>query len=93
LSLAVFALRASHPTPQRVRNPGPPDWRSWLTVALTQVQEHDEARSVAAEAVDIARRWGARWPIGTALRAAGIAEGGLAGIDLLREAVANLDAS
>lgn len=75
------------------RSPGPPDWRTWLAVALTQVQEHDEARSVAAEAVEIARRWGARWPIGTALRAAGIAEGGSAGIDLLREAVVNLEAS
>jgi DNA-binding CsgD family transcriptional regulator len=75
------------------RNPGPPDWRSWLAVALAQVQEQDEARSVASEALDVARAWGARWPIGTALRAAGIAEGGSAGIDLLREAVANLEAS
>ena len=75
------------------RNPGPPDWRSWLAIALAQVQEQDEARSVAAEALDVARAWGARWPIGTALRAAGIAEGGSAGIDLLRGAVANLEAS
>jgi len=75
------------------RNPGPPDWRSPMAVSLTQLGEHDEARSVAADAVDIARRWGARWPIGTALRAAGIAEGGSAGIDLLKEAVTNLEAS
>jgi len=71
----------------------PSDWRIWLAIALSQAGERDEARRVAAEAVEIAREWGARWPLGAALRAAGIAEGGSAGIALLREARAELDGS
>jgi DNA-binding CsgD family transcriptional regulator len=71
----------------------PTDWRVGLAVALSSAGDRVEARRVAGEAVELARLWGARWPLGAALRAAGIAEGGAAGIALLREAKATLDGS
>lgn len=69
-----------------MRNTVPTDWRSWLGIALALRGERDEARAVAHEGVDVAREWGARWGLGSALRAAGVVEGGAHGIELLREA-------
>jgi DNA-binding CsgD family transcriptional regulator len=60
-------------------------------VALARQGHRDEAVAVAEEALEITRTWGARWPQGAALRAAGIARGGQPGIELLREAVAMLE--
>ena len=73
-----------------MRNPVPTDWRSWYSTALAGVGRRDEAREVAREGVDIARAWGAAWPLGNALRAAGVVEGGREGMEMLREAEALL---
>jgi DNA-binding CsgD family transcriptional regulator len=74
------------------RGPVPPDWRIWRTVALLQLGRRDEARETAAEALGIAREWGARWTLGVALRNAGLAEGGVLGLTNMEEAVAILRA-
>jgi DNA-binding CsgD family transcriptional regulator len=68
--------------------PIPPDWRSWMTITLARMGNHADARTLAAEGLELAERWGARWPIGMALRAVGIAEGGTDGIALLERAAA-----
>ena len=75
-----------------LNTPVPPDWRTWMTITLSRLGRRDEARRLAAEALELAERWGASWPIGIALRAAGIAEGGSDGIELLRRAVDQLAA-
>jgi DNA-binding CsgD family transcriptional regulator len=74
-----------------MRSPTGPEWRNWLAVALAGQGRREEAIAVADEAVAITRTWGARWPQGSALRAAGIARGGEEGLELLRESVAVLD--
>jgi DNA-binding CsgD family transcriptional regulator len=60
---------------------------------LARLGRRDEARELAAEAVAIGRRWGARWPLGCALRAAAIAEASPVAIDLFREAITLHEAS
>ncbi len=75
------------------RSPGPPEWRGWMAEALARRGERDEARRVAGECVEIARHWGARWPLAHALRSAGIVEGGPRGLELLREAASMLENS
>jgi DNA-binding CsgD family transcriptional regulator len=70
----------------RMRNTIPTDWRAWLSVSLVAADRRDEARTVAREGVEIARSWGAEWPLGSALRVAGVVEGGAGGIAELREA-------
>jgi DNA-binding CsgD family transcriptional regulator len=72
------------------RNPGPSEWHGWLAEALARRGDWDGARRVADEGVEIARGWGARWPLARALRAAGIAMGGTKGLELLREAASML---
>lgn len=69
-----------------MRNSIPTEWRSWYATALFRDGRTEEARAIAREGVEIARAWGAEWPLGTAFRAAGLVEGGGAGIALLREA-------
>ncbi len=68
----------------------PMDWRTWTIEALVQAGRRDEARDVAAEHATIAEAWGATWPLGVALRAAGVAEGGSDGIEMMQRAVALL---
>jgi DNA-binding NarL/FixJ family response regulator len=48
---------------------------------------------MAAEEIDLARRWGAPRALGMALRAAGLVEGGAPGTELLRDAVSVLSGS
>jgi DNA-binding CsgD family transcriptional regulator/ribosomal protein L12E/L44/L45/RPP1/RPP2 len=69
-----------------LKTPVPPDWRSWLAIALAGLGRRDEAIAVAEEGLELAERWGARWPRGVALRAAGIAHGDERGLDLLHQA-------
>lgn len=76
-----------------LETPVPPDWRTWLAITLTRLGRRDDARRVATEGLELAERWGARWPIGVALRAAGLATDGAEGIELLRRSVAALEAS
>ena len=75
-----------------LQTPVPPDWRTWLAITLTRLGRRDEARRVATEGLELAERWGARWPIGVALRAAGLARDGSEGIDMVRRSVSILEA-
>lgn len=74
-------------------NPGALPWRSHAALAALRLGQEERARELAAEELRLARRFGAARPIGVALRAAGLAEGGSRGIDLLRESVAVLETS
>ncbi len=76
-----------------MRNPAMLAWRSHLALALLALDRRDEARELAREEVEIAREWGAPRPIGVALRAQGLAEGGEAGIATLRESRRVLEGS
>jgi DNA-binding CsgD family transcriptional regulator len=75
------------------RNPGMFAWRSSAVHAYLAVGDVEEARALAAEEVGLARPLGQPRALSIALRAAGLAEGGSRGIELLREAVALLQTS
>ncbi|MCA1697568.1 MAG: helix-turn-helix transcriptional regulator, partial [Actinobacteria bacterium] len=62
----------------------------FLSSARLAAGDVEGARAAAREEVELGRRFGAARPLGTALRAAGVAEGGKAGLELLAEAVATL---
>jgi DNA-binding CsgD family transcriptional regulator len=76
-----------------LRNPAVVAWRSHLALALLGLARRDEALKLAREEVELARAWGAKRPIGVALRVQGVAEGGEAGIELLRESLEVLKSS
>jgi DNA-binding CsgD family transcriptional regulator len=76
-----------------VRNPSYVPWRSQAALVLLGRDELAEAQRLVSEELEIARRWKAPRAVGAALRAAGLVEGGDAGLALLREAVAVLEAS
>ena len=85
---ASFLIAGEAATAVGMRTPGPAEWRSWAATALARSGEKEEARSIATEGLEIARAWGATWPLAIALRGMGIAAGGAIGIDHLRESVA-----
>ena len=68
-----------------MRNTVPTDWRSWYATALFRLERREEARTIAEENVEVARQWGAAWPLGAALRVLGLVEGGPVGVGFLRE--------
>jgi DNA-binding CsgD family transcriptional regulator len=68
-------------------NPAVMPWRSDAAIAAAQLDDLAQARELVDEEIRLARRFGAPRPIGIALRAAGLVEGGARGIELLREAV------
>jgi DNA-binding CsgD family transcriptional regulator len=72
------------------RNPAVIDWRSQAALALTRLGRRDEALALAAEEVELARRFGAARAIGVALRVHGVVEGGGPGLATLRDAVDTL---
>jgi len=74
-------------------NPLASRWRSYASRALAAMGEGERARELALEDLERARRWGAASGIGVALRAAGLAEGGAAAVDRLREAAHVLERS
>jgi ATP/maltotriose-dependent transcriptional regulator MalT len=74
-------------------NPSVSCWRSTMALALGELGERDAALDLAAEEIDLARRWGAPRALGMALRAAGVVEGAAAGAGLLRDSVGVLDGS
>ena len=74
-----------------MRNPAGAPWRSSLALALAGTGERDEALALAREEVELARAFQVPRELGMALRAAGLVEGGEAGIALLEEAVAALE--
>ncbi|HEX5826389.1 MAG TPA: AAA family ATPase [Candidatus Limnocylindrales bacterium] len=86
-----FRAASVGPELMGMRSPTGPEWRNWLAIALAGQGRREEAIAVADEALAITRTWGARWPQGPALRAAGIARGGDEGLELLRESVATLE--
>jgi DNA-binding CsgD family transcriptional regulator len=67
--------------------------RSSAALAHLALGDRDEAQRLAAEEVALARAFEALRPLGIALRAAGLTEGGPSGLDLLREAVTVLEPS
>jgi DNA-binding CsgD family transcriptional regulator len=71
-------------------NPALADWRSHAALAHLDLGDRQAARTIAAEEVGLARAWGAPRALGRALRVAGLAEGGTAGIAMLRESHAVL---
>ena len=71
-------------------NPAAIAWRSAAALSQAALGATAAARELAAEEVALARRWGASREIGMALRAAGLVEGGEAGIAVLNEAVSVL---
>jgi predicted ATPase/class 3 adenylate cyclase/ATP/maltotriose-dependent transcriptional regulator MalT len=75
------------------RNPALLAWRSSAALAYHELGDRDRARSLAAEEVELARRWAAPRALGRALRAAGLVEGGARGLALLEESVAVLEGS
>jgi DNA-binding CsgD family transcriptional regulator len=68
-------------------------WRAGAALALAAAGDGEGARSLAAEDVRLAGRWGAASGIGVALRALALAGGGPGAIDLLRESAASLERS
>jgi len=80
-------------TGSALANPAISAWRSEAALAASALGEHDRALELAEEELTLARRFGARRPIGAALRALGLVSGGEAGIKLVREAVDTLAAS
>jgi DNA-binding CsgD family transcriptional regulator len=68
-----------------VANPLASRWRSRAALAHLALGEVEEARELAAEDLERARRWGTARGVGMALRASALVEG--APVDRLREAV------
>jgi DNA-binding CsgD family transcriptional regulator len=79
----------------RLRSPSPTTapWRSDAALAHLALGKTAEAKALAAEEVTLARAYHGPRALGIALRAAGLAEGGTRGIDLLHQAVRVLDGS
>ena len=79
----------------RLRSPSPTTapWRSDAALAQLALGRHTEARALAAEEVALAKAFGGHRALGIALRAAGLADGGSKGIELLRQATRTLETS
>ena len=78
----------------RLRSPSPTTpWRSDAALAQLGLGAEPEAKALAAEEVALAEAFGAPRTLGIALRAAGLAESGKRGIELLRRAVEVLEGS
>jgi DNA-binding CsgD family transcriptional regulator len=75
------------------RNPAFMPWRSQAGLAQEALGEHEAARRLSREEVELARGWGAPRALGVSLRAAGLIEGGKKGLALLQEAIDVLCAS
>jgi DNA-binding CsgD family transcriptional regulator len=68
-------------------------WRSDAALAHLALGAQADSRALAAEEVTLARAFKGPRTLGVALRAAGLAEGGSRGIELLRQAVRVLEGS
>jgi DNA-binding CsgD family transcriptional regulator len=76
-----------------ISNPAMMAWRSDAALSLIALGDALAARKLCSDEIALARRWGAGRALGIALRAAGIAEGGERGIELLTESVSILRSS
>ena len=94
-SAALGDLLAAGELLARLHSPGPSvaPWRSDAALAHLAVGAPADARTLAAEEVALAEAYHAPRTLGVALRAAGLAENGRRGIELLRQAVRVLDGS
>ena len=72
---------------ERYETPALVSWRPHAVVALMQLGDEKRARTLASEELATARAFGAPGELSRALRSAGRALGGDAGLDLLEEAV------
>lgn len=77
----------------RVLNPAWLPWRSQAALGLHRLGEEEQALELSDEELRRARRFGARRPLGVALRARGLIEGGEEGLELLAESIAVLGSS
>jgi DNA-binding CsgD family transcriptional regulator len=79
----------------RLRSPSPSvaPWRSDAALAHLALGARAEARALAAEEITLAQACHGPRALGIALRAAGLAESGTRGIELLRQAVRVLEGS
>jgi DNA-binding NarL/FixJ family response regulator len=84
-ALKDFQTLRRHDMRAGMDNPGLWSGRASAAVAHARLGERDQALTLAHEELAAARRWGAPSAVSFALRAAGIAEAGAAGIVLLRE--------
>jgi DNA-binding CsgD family transcriptional regulator len=85
--LAPYATRGVHVAPALI------PWRSTAATALAAQERLEEARELAAEEVELARRLGARRAIGVALQAMSLAETGKRRLHAAYESVSVLEAS
>lgn len=69
------------------RNSAYLDWRTDAALGLDACGRHSEARALAMETLDLARRWGAPRALGQALRVGGVVTGREEGLIMLRSAV------
>jgi len=76
-----------------IRNPSTLQWRSQAALAMRLLGRTDEAAELAREELKRARQWGAPRPVGIALRALGLVQGGRRGEAQLRHAVTVLEPS
>jgi DNA-binding CsgD family transcriptional regulator/tetratricopeptide (TPR) repeat protein len=92
---ALDDLLAAGELALRLRSPAPTfaSWRSDAALARLALGAQADAKALAAEEVALAEAFGAPRALGVALRAAGLAEDGPRGIELLRRAVEVLDGS
>jgi DNA-binding CsgD family transcriptional regulator len=85
--LAPYATRGVHVAPTLV------PWRSTAAIALAAQERLEEARELASEELELARRLGARRAIGVALRAMALAQTGQHRLGAANESVSVLAAS
>jgi DNA-binding CsgD family transcriptional regulator len=92
---ALSDLLAAGELLARLRSPSPSvaPWRSDAALAHLALGAPAEARALAAEEVALAQAYHGPRTLGIALRAAGLAEGGRRGIQLLRQAARVLEGS
>jgi class 3 adenylate cyclase/DNA-binding CsgD family transcriptional regulator len=76
-----------------MRNPAITPWQTEAALAFLALGEPERSRELATDELARARRWGARRPIGRALRVLGLAQGADTGLDSLRESVSTLESS
>jgi DNA-binding CsgD family transcriptional regulator len=74
-------------------NPSVVPWRSDAAIALARAGERDRAEELAAEELEIAERFGAKRPIGIALRAVALVANDDSSLPTLERAVATLSDS
>jgi DNA-binding CsgD family transcriptional regulator len=78
----------------RLRSPTPmAPWRSDAALAHLALDQRAEAKALVAEEVKLSHAHGGPRTLGVSLRAAGLAEGGTRGIELLRHAATALESS